>query len=245
MLVFDIKGFFAFFRKHFSTTSALSYSFPPRTTIAGIVAAALGYERDSYYTCFSSERCRIGLQVRSLVRHVTNAVNYLMTDGSITLEKLRGCGGSMPIHLDMLVSGETEPLQLSYRIYFSHKDEELMGELSERIRVRKFLYPPSLGAACNIAELEYIALTEAEVYKPEGEVEVHTVLPVSALRRIYPRQGRIYLEELVPAEFTEERRLKREESYVYEAEGRPIRVIISSEAFSCTVNGERIVGTFM
>ncbi|MDW8022877.1 MAG: CRISPR-associated protein Cas5, partial [Nitrososphaerota archaeon] len=44
LVVFDAKCFFAHFRKHFSTTSSLSYSFPPRTTIAGMMAAILGYD---------------------------------------------------------------------------------------------------------------------------------------------------------------------------------------------------------
>ncbi|MCX8153608.1 MAG: CRISPR-associated protein Cas5, partial [Candidatus Bathyarchaeota archaeon] len=59
LVVFDAKCFFAHFRKHFSTTSSLSYSFPPRTTIAGMMAAILGYDRGAYYTTFSSEKCRI------------------------------------------------------------------------------------------------------------------------------------------------------------------------------------------
>jgi CRISPR-associated protein Cas5h len=246
ILVFDVKSFFAHFRKHFSTTSSLSYSFPPRTTIAGLVAAILGYDRDSYYPIFSSGKCRIALQVKSPVRHATNTLNYLMTDKPLTLKKLRGGGGSMQVHVDMLVSGEREPTQLSFRIFLNHENEELLNEIAERIRDRRFSFPPSLGAINNVAEVEYIDFVNADNYRPDGEVEVHTVVPVSVLKRVYPQSGRrIFIEELVPAEFTEDRMLKREENYIYEAGGKPIRVLVDSDVFSCTVNGDKIVGIFM
>ena len=247
LLIFDIKGFFAHFRKHFSTTSSLSYSFPPRTTVAGLIAAIVGYERDSYYKVFSSDKCRIALQVKSPVRHITNTLNYLMTDGSLNLNKLRGIGGPpMPVHVDILVSGEHELSQLSYRIFFNHEDKGLLDKVAEQIRSRRYRYPPYLGTANNVAEVEYVDFVCAEVYRPSSEVYVHTVVPVSALKKIDPQyEQRIQVEELVPADFTEDRKLKRKENYIYEWRGRPLRVMVDCEIFNCTVNGERVAGVFM
>ncbi|MEM2047043.1 MAG: type I-B CRISPR-associated protein Cas5b [Candidatus Jordarchaeales archaeon] len=246
LVVFDAKCFFAHFRKHFSTTSSLSYSFPPRTTIAGMMAAILGYDRNAYYSIFSSEKCRIALQVRTPVRRITSTVNYLMTDRPVTLSKLRGIGRQAPVHMEMLVSDTREPRQLSYRIFFNHEDENLLKEVEERIRCSRFIYPPSLGTANNVAELEYVDFANAKVYQPNGEVEVHTVVPASVLKRILPEHGRrIFIEELVPADFAEDRRLKREENYVYEGGGKPIEAVVESKVFSCMLKGERVVGVFM
>ncbi|MEM3832821.1 MAG: type I-B CRISPR-associated protein Cas5b [Thermoprotei archaeon] len=246
LLVFDVKSFFAHFRKHFSTTSSLSYSFPPRTTIAGMIAAILGYDRDSYYSIFSSDKCRIALQVKSPVRHITNTLNYLMTDKPLTLKKLMGAGGSMQVHVDTLVSGERELSQLSFRIFFNHEDEKLMNEVADRIRRHKFSYPPSLGTANNIASVEFVDVVDAEVYKPNDEVEVHTVIPISVIKKIYPQHERkIYIEDLVPADFSEDRKLRRKEDYVYEEKSKPIKVKVDCEVFSCTLNGDKVVGVFM
>ncbi|MEW6070945.1 MAG: CRISPR-associated protein Cas5, partial [Candidatus Thermoplasmatota archaeon] len=41
-LVFTIKGQFAHWRKWFTTTSPLTYSFPPRTAVIGLIGAILG-----------------------------------------------------------------------------------------------------------------------------------------------------------------------------------------------------------
>jgi CRISPR-associated protein Cas5h len=246
LTIFDVQSFFGFYRKHFSTTSSLSYSFPPRTSIVGMIAAILGYERDAYYNLFTSEACRIALQIRTPVRRVTNTVNYLMTDKPLTVKKLRGMGGQMPTHVETLLADERGLSPLCYRIFFSHEDEKLQDELTERIRDRRFTYPPSFGSASNIAEAKYVDLVDAEVYRPDGEVDVHTVLPVSVLKNLRPQKGaKIHIEELVPAVFTEDRKLKREENYIYEGKGKPIKASLKCEVFVCTVDGAKIAGVFM
>ena len=74
LLIFDIIGKFAHFRKYYSNSSALSFGAPPRTTICGMVAAILGMEKDSYYSIMNLEKCKIAVfadhsrWVRPLVR---------------------------------------------------------------------------------------------------------------------------------------------------------------------------------
>ncbi len=246
LVVFDAKCFFAHFRKHFSTTSSLSYSFPPRTTIVGMLAAMLGYDRDAYYPIFSSERCRVALQVKTPVRRLTHTINYLMTDKPLTLRKLRGIENRAQVHVEMLVSDNREPRQLAYRIFFNHEDEGLLKKVAEMLQRRKFAYPPSLGKANNLAELDHVDFVDAEVSRPGGEVEVQTVVPRSVLEKVIPQPGRrIYIEELVPADFTEDRKLKRIESYIYEGEGKPIKVVVNCEVFNCTLDGDEVAGVFM
>jgi len=52
LLIFDWKGRMGHFRKLDTNSSSLTYSFPSRTTIAGMIAGVLGYEKDSYYELF-------------------------------------------------------------------------------------------------------------------------------------------------------------------------------------------------
>jgi CRISPR-associated protein Cas5h len=55
VLVFDVWGEFGHFRKHYTTTSPLTYSIPPRTAIAGMIAAIEGFGKDEYLQYFSKE----------------------------------------------------------------------------------------------------------------------------------------------------------------------------------------------
>jgi len=246
LCVFDVESFFAHFRKHFSTTSSISYSFPPRTALIGLVAAILGYERDSYYQKFSSDKCRIALQVRSPVRHITSTMNYLMTDKPLNLKKLRGIEGPMQVHVDILVSGTRKLQPLSFRVFFTHNEENVMNEFVGRMEKGIFAYPPSLGTANDLAQVKFVDLVEAEVCRREGEVEVSTVVPASALCKVYPQYGRrIFVEELVPADFTADRRPSRQETYIYEGEGQAFKVTVNADVFFCTVKGEKVAGVFM
>ena len=259
LIVFDVAGYIAHFRKYFSTTSALSYAFPPRTTISGMIAGILGYERDGYYELLSSENCKIGLQIRKPIRRIVQMVNYLMTDKEamdawykkllrrpLTNRQLVSISQPAQVHAELVVADGQYLSELCYRVFFSHDDEALMKNLKNRLIERRFCYPPSLGAANNIATIDYIQTMEAEVFHPKEEVEVSTVTPTSIVKSISPQEGlRIYIEELVPADFSPDRILRRRESYIYEGSGKPVKLRIEGEVFRCSVKGGRVVGVFM
>ena len=63
VLCFKISGKLAHFRKYYANNTAFSFTIPPRTTLMGIVAAAMGLERDSYYELLSSENIHFGVRV--------------------------------------------------------------------------------------------------------------------------------------------------------------------------------------
>ncbi len=78
LVIFDLTGAFAMFRKFYTNSSSLSYPFPPRTTIAGLIAGLLGYERDSYSEDLGPEQCDIAVSVRVPVRRVMQTVKRLV-----------------------------------------------------------------------------------------------------------------------------------------------------------------------
>ena len=248
LIVFDIVGYIAHFRKHFTTTSSLSYAFPPRTTICGMIAGVLGFERDSYYDEFSSEKCKVGLKIMKPIRRFVETVNYLMTDKDALdyLEKY-GLWKTEPAQIRtelIMVDGKVFS-ELRYRIFFNHENTTLMEELKKRIINKNFFYPPSLGTANNLAILEYINDTEAEIFRPEKEIYVHTVVPISKVNLLPEKGLRIYVEELVPADFSRDRKLIRKENYLYEGNGKPIKVYTNEEVFKCKIEGEEIIGLFL
>jgi CRISPR-associated protein Cas5h len=246
LTIFDVTGYFAHFRKYFSTASSLSYVFPPRTAITGMLAGILGYERDSYYELFSSNKCKIALRILGQVRRLTYTINYLMTDKPLTIGKLRGIGSSAQVHTEILSSGDRELHELRYRIFFNHEDGTVQKEIAERIADKKFYYPPSLGTANFIADLKYVCTIDGEIFKPREEVNICTVIPTSIVKSLHPQEGiRIYIEELMPADFSPERFLLRKETYIYEGSGKTIRALVDCQAFRCLLNGEEILGVFM
>ncbi len=244
LLIFDLVGYFAHFRRFYSTTSSLSYAFPPRTTVSGIVAAILGLDRDSYYEIFSSERARISVRLMTSVRRITQTVNYLHTkkEGNL-FKKFMGMHEPTQIPTEILASEDFSPLR--YRIYFSHKEEEFNKELRKRLEERRTYYPIYLGTAFNSGFIDYVGVREAFMIENKNKdlCNIGTVIPKSSVEEIVPHEGlRIYLEERVPADFFQGRKIKRVEDYIYEGRGRAIPVRLRSPYFR--IKGE-VDGTFL
>ena len=75
--VFDLTGSMAHFRKYYTNSSSLTYGFPPRSVLMGVVAAVLGMERDSYYETL--DRGRFSVAVKVPGRRLMQTVNYTRT----------------------------------------------------------------------------------------------------------------------------------------------------------------------
>jgi CRISPR-associated protein Cas5h len=63
LLQFDIYGRLAHFRKFYSNVTSLSYYFPPRNTIIGMIGSILGMQRDSYYGILSDNKLGVAIRI--------------------------------------------------------------------------------------------------------------------------------------------------------------------------------------
>ncbi|MDD4749617.1 MAG: CRISPR-associated protein Cas5, partial [Methanosarcinaceae archaeon] len=68
VLVFDVWGEFGHFRKHYTTTSPLTFSIPPRTAISGMIGAIIGLDKAEYLKYFSKNEAKIAVKIESPVK---------------------------------------------------------------------------------------------------------------------------------------------------------------------------------
>lgn len=214
VLSFHIKGKMAHFRRYYSNSSALSYTVPPRTTVVGIIAGLLGFERDSYYEQFSVEQCRIALAVRFPVKKIMQKMNLLMIKGANDLN------GSQENHsqtaTELIVPQNIRTGALDYQIWVQHRDESLMDKLADLLQ-REPAYGSKgislgLGASYNLGWLEGAQTDlEGEDFVPDKEVYISSLIPSDRLTTIYTgmmKDGQYaLLKENLPLEFDRERRL--------------------------------------
>ena len=236
VLIFDIKGYAAHFRKFYTNSSSLSYSVPPRTTISGIIAAILGIERDTYYDSFNVENVDIGLRKNEKTRKILQSVNYMKITTKKHFEFPKD-HTQIPFEI---VLGEDE--FLSYRIYFSAKDQELMNSLERRLRQGKYYYSPSLGAMpfnCNIG---YIGKFKGEI-KKDSEVFVSSIIPVSKISEKGVRiedideSEVILVKERMARDFKNQREIKSVESYIYDENTNPLPVRLKDHYINLKYDG--------
>jgi CRISPR-associated protein Cas5h len=70
VLVFDVWGEYAHFRKYYTTTSPLTFSIPPRTAICGLIAGIIGIDKDAYLRDFTKEKADIAVRILAPVKKV-------------------------------------------------------------------------------------------------------------------------------------------------------------------------------
>lgn len=231
LLVFDLVGPMAHFRKFYTNSSSLSYHLPPRTALGGILAALLDRERDGYYEELSLERARIGVALKTPVRTFMQTVNYLYTKE----EGWDGSKGHTQIPLELVLPRPPDRV-LRYRVYFTHEDEALLEELNKQLQDERYKYPLYLGLTECPAWVKNPRLYKASELRilrdPEKALPVETAVPLPRLAgNVKLREGLHIYKDRMPLDFHSDRRLKAVSEVLWEAECHPLVLPVRGEAF--------------
>ena len=132
LISFSLCGKMAHFRKYYSNSSALSYLLPPVTTVKGILAGLLGYERDQYYAQFSHEQCKIGISIQTPIRKITQTMNLLKVEKPQS--DLIGAGQNRTQNnTEWVVPRDIREGWIQYGIYVWHREDSLLENLYELV----------------------------------------------------------------------------------------------------------------
>jgi len=188
LIVFDIRGTFAHFRAYDTTRENITYPFPPRTAILGLIAGMMGKERNSYWGDHPLNNSSISIQLLSPIYRTKIRVNYVQTRNPMIIHKKLKIilpkdpfevkskdqrGYHSQVNLNVL-------RDVAYRIYFSNEDNEIFEELEWRLKEKRYCYPPYLGHANMLAEVNYVATIEAKPMSG-GIYHVDTIFPVNSV----------------------------------------------------------------
>jgi len=234
VLAFDIYGDFGHFKKFYTTSSPLTFSFPPPPTVRGMLGAIVGADKTEYLDIFSHKSCRIAIRILSPVKKVRMGVNHINTKGNYWVPVKKG-------KHEARTQIRTEFLKdPAYRIYVSHNDESVFSKLVDHVKEHKTVYTLSLGLSELLADFKYVGLWEVtEGHSAEGEIA--TVIPMSAIEDYGIRfeEGKRYLKERVSVDMNQQRVVERYEDVLFEAQGKPIYA--RTKVYWEVENGERIV----
>jgi CRISPR-associated protein Cas5h len=213
VLVFDVKGPFAHYKKIFATTSALTYPLPPKTSLYGMVAAILGLDKtnNAYLNSFSEGSCKMGIQLMNSVATQRLSINLRPSFGS-----LRATENRKPTLMEFVDRPH-------YRIYLTHTDEKLYARLKQLLENGQSTYTPSLGLANLIATVSYQGEGNAE---PSDAVSVDSVIPKSKLEELLPsvigKSNRLMEAGQYAVEMLPSRDVTVRDSIILDRNGTPI-----------------------
>jgi len=221
VLVFDIWGDYAHFRRGYTTTSPLTFSIPPRTALCGLIGAILGLEKNKneYLKDFTLDKAKIGLRLLNPVKKTRIAENLIHTKDA------KGIGMNLITRRTQIrVEFLKDP---KYRIYFWHSNDEIYTQLKKNLAEHKSVYTPCFGLSENIANFNFVGEINVKLHNPSDEKSlIHSVLPVEKVSNKqginYDFNGGEYFSVRLPTEMNIERIITKYSDVLFERNGNPI-----------------------
>ncbi|WP_128478289.1 type I-B CRISPR-associated protein Cas5b [Halorussus pelagicus] len=202
-LSLTVSGPWGHFRHVDGNTIKRTYRIMPRTTVAGLLAAIAGYDRDSYYDLFARGESGIAIEPTSEIRTMNLPENSLTTSGEgLKTVNSRGkvsitypdpSADRQRVNYEVLVDPE-------YRIDVWLADGEAYDHLKSVLDAGKSYYTPSLGLSEHLAEIEYHGEKSAEPVAVDGTARVDSAIPDAD--GVVPDAGVTYGTERSPGYMT-------------------------------------------
>ena len=185
IISFDLCGKTAHFRKFYSSSSALSYSIPPKTTVLGIIAAIINLKRDSYYNLFDD--WLVGVEVVNPFRKIFQKMNFLKVEDNVNFnvdfEKsifskdsdVTGFGNRTQISFELLIPENIRNGELQFKIYvgIKNKEDKNFILLINALNKKESIYGISLGSASMLGYVKNFV--EDYSFKPLDKNEVTNI----------------------------------------------------------------------
>ncbi|MDY7036352.1 MAG: type I-B CRISPR-associated protein Cas5b, partial [Thermodesulfobacteriota bacterium] len=204
------------------------------STIEGILGAISGVDKQQYLDVFSPAKCKIAVRIAAPVKKVRMGINLINTKGNYWIPY-----GNK--HHEPRTQIRTEFLKdPCFRIYVSHKDDNILERLNELMAEHKSVYSVSLGLSELLADFKYIGLCNAESITGGSEVNLSSVIVFSNLIAdgLEIETGKKYFKEKMPIVMNPERTIEKYDDVVFEPEGKAIKAKVNT--YYRLENGENI-----
>jgi len=222
VLAFDVWGDFGHFRKFYTTTSPLTFSFPPPPTIAGILGAIYGTNKNTneYLRVFGGNKCKITLQILGPAKKVRLGLNLLETKG--TNLRLPMSDRNLAPRTQIRTEFLRDP---HYRIYVSHEDDTVFNALCKNIKEHRSVFTLSFGLSELLSGFNYVGLYSCEEVTGGDVVELFTPITMGNLIQngLEIEPGKKYFKEKMPIKMNQERVVEKYDDVIFEPNGKTIK----------------------
>lgn len=248
IISFDVCGKLAHFRKYYANNTAFTYAMPPRTTVMGMLAAVLGYERDQYYERLASAHLRVGVRVLRPVKKTFHRLNFLSIksrgDALEGTGDFTGAGGHIQTPFEVVSGLNPARDWVKYRVFLAPgvDDNGEFSKIKTALFARQQRFNLTLGPANFNAWLENARLhSGAGEQRAAGPTKIHSAAPSEKIARLDFQKdapdgdGSHFLEEeLMPADFVGDgnRELSKLIRVLFSTEGKPFWAELDAPFFA-------------
>jgi CRISPR-associated protein Cas5h len=213
VLAFDIWGDYAHFRKHYTTTSPLTFSLPPRTSLCGLLAAIIGLDKTEYLKHFSDKDASVAVQLLSEIKKTMLAENLIDTKKAGKMMNV--IRQRTQIRFELLKDPK-------YRIFIYHKDPSIYLKLKDMLKAHKTVYTPCLGLSELIANFKYVGEYNVKPIELTTEIELVTALSKKNLIKLFFQDDYEYLSETMPVNMLPNRTVTEYMPVIFERKTRSL-----------------------
>lgn len=225
VLIFDVESEYGHFRKFNTTTSPLTYSFPTRSALIGLVGAVLGIERENssgvlpdtqkpITEIFSKVNAAIAVQLLNPVKKVNIGFNLLNTKASF-------------FEIDNRTQIEFELLKHpKFRVFISCLDSKIQSNLEQSIQNGKSHFTPYLGLSQFTAKLEFVDICSIEKVESADFIAISTVVNMNNTEREFDFEHNTafkYMSDTMAIELSPDRVVQDYAEVLIEASGKEIK----------------------
>ncbi|HNW47089.1 MAG TPA: type I-B CRISPR-associated protein Cas5b [Thermotogota bacterium] len=229
--VFDISGRYAMFRKSYTTTSSISFPFPPPTAVAGIIGAILGIVHNAHRSAECADYwnemggTRVAIGINRPIKWYRTGINFTNTKSNKTSD-----------HTQIKHQFIKEP---SYRIYV---DGPLEDRLCQCLKNQHCHFSPYLGVAYCEARIDWVG--QYPIRQAQKNRKLDSVLPLgSTMPKIDIRETGSINQTLMPLQMSETRMVTKTVSVLYKTEKSPI-VFREADETEVMEVGEDVISWF-
>jgi len=262
ILCFKIRGKFAHFRKYYANNTAFSFSIPPRTSLMGIVAAHVGWLKDSYYDRLSSDNIFFGVRVLLPLKKSFHRLNYLSIKSTGDLAKsfssdFRGDGGRIQTPFEVVSGLNVTKDEVVYQIFLGSSEDgkPTFDQIKNHFLYDHAVFNITLGTAnfqASIYDIEVIGSNDVKHKTSDDFVYLHSAVPVSKVEALEfdkdaYEQYNFVEEDMLPGEFVGDgnREVKSMNRLLFSTTKFPLRVKINTGFWEVKTRAETLNIQFM
>ncbi|MEM3986956.1 MAG: type I-B CRISPR-associated protein Cas5b [Candidatus Methanomethylicia archaeon] len=219
VLVFDLFGDLGHFRKFYTTSSPLTFPFPPPPTIRGIIGAIMGFGKEEYLD--KTKDIYVGVKIVNPIKKLRTGLNLIFTKGSSgefdpTLDPSRKGDANKTLRTQVIVEFVKDP---RYRIYISANDE-FLEELTNMVRNHKTHFTVSLGLSELLADFDFVGIFNGAPSHSSDKAD--SVIPTKIITELNIERVQRIGKERIPAVMDSDRTVKSYEDVIFSMEGGSI-----------------------
>lgn len=229
LLVFDVWSDYAHIKKVFTTMSPLSFPFPGRTALQGIIGAITGIDKKDNPEFFIGQNFYIGLRVLNPIKKVVIPHNNLKVTSKKHFIRYED-------HKPQNIEFIKDP---KYRIYFTCRDNVFYDKLKKYLVNHLSIYTPSIGIAQTLANFVFVGEFDFEKkIASNNYVQINSVCEKSVVSDIDFGASKIFTVVL-PNRMKNDREVVEYKEFIYDADASILKIKIDS--YYSVSNGDNIV----